>query len=764
VNGFILCDIEVNAERGKHVMQVKMKSKKHAVDFRHAPPSRWTCIARPDDTYKTLVREDGALLYRYMQPTRAGRLSGAFHAEVDFGLLASAPPLEITQDNDDPGNSIVVTTLRYAFATLTLRACGYADEHGRRTDVVLWRIEATPHAKQFVACLAVSPVYHPFRSAKVDGVSATDPVVLEQAPDEVSPPRGLPLVIALSPGSYRRSADPMDWYNFAAAFRIPPAGALSRMALLDEGDILEGAVMIPQGHDAVQHLDYDWARNALTSERAFWKRQRIPRIGILVADPDIQKMIHACARNILQAREVHDGLPEFQVGPTCYRNLWVVDGYYLLQMARYLGLPVDAERGTRALLRRVQPDGSIRDIPEHTMETMISVATLVRQAELAGAPAMFAEQWPVVMNAIRYIRTLREQAKTGDSSSPEYGLMPKAYADGGVGGVRAEYLTTLWTLAGLKLAANVARQFGREDDARAIQNDVDELMVDFRAHARRDLRTLPDGTPYLRMWMGGQSDHVINPDYKGKIVPWQKLGLTSGAWAFCQSIYTGEIFPSDDPLVQNLLNLFDQLDDQQGIPEGMGWLLDRSVWPYGGAFAAQVWLYAGHPDKAVDYLYAFANHAAPTRVWREEQSLDFTGHGHANGDMPHNWASAEFIHLVRNLLVVERNMTLELLSGLPSAWCRPGNRNCLEKTPTRFGPVTVDCRISKNRKGVITVIMDPKWKLKPTAILVKLPFGARSNSVSVNGKNVTPGKGSVIHLPPSERTKGKFRITFQETV
>lgn len=761
MNGFILCDIEVDDERGKHVSEVNMKSKKHAVDFRHSPPSRWTCIARPDDTHKTLVREDGALLYRYGQPTRAGRLAGAFYAEVGFGLLASAPPLEITQDNDDPGNSIVVTTLRYAFAILTLRAFGYAEENGRRTDVVLWRIEATQRAKQFAACLAVSPVYHPLRSAKVDSVSATDSVVLETVPDEVSTPRGVPLVIALSPGSFRRSADPMDWYNFAAAFRIPPAGALSRMALLDEGDILEGAVMIPQGHDAVQHLDYAWARKALRSERAFWNRQRIPRIGIMVADPEIQKMIHACARNILQAREVHNGLPEFQVGPTCYRNLWVVDGYYLLQMARYLGLPDDAERGTRALLRRVQPDGSIRDIPEHTMETMISVATLVRQAELAGDPAMFAELWPVVMNAVRYMRTLREQAKTGDSSAPEFGLMPKAYADGGVGGVRAEYLTTLWTLAGLNLAANVARQFGREDDARAIRSDVDGLMADFRAHARRDLRKLSDGTPYLRMWMGGQSDHVINPDFKGRIVPWQKLGLASGTWAFCQSIYTGEIFPPDDPLVQNLLKLFDQLDDRQGIPEGMGWLLDRSVWPYGGAFAAQVWLYAGHPGKAVDYLYAFANHAAPTRVWREEQSLDFTGHGHANGDMPHNWASAEFIHLVRNLLVVEREDTLELLSGLPPAWCRPGSRNYLEKTPTRFGPVTVDCRINQRDEGHITVTMDSNWKLKPTDIRLKLPSVAILDTVMVNGLRISPDAGRVTHLVPTTRSKGIFKISFR---
>ncbi len=35
--------------------------------------------------------------------------------------------------------------------------------------------------------------------------------------------------------------------------------------------------------------------------------------------------------------------------------------------------------------------------------------------------------------------------------------------------------------------------------------------------------------------------------------------------------------------------------------------------------------------------------------------------------MPHNWASAEFIRLVRHLLILERGDELHLLEGLPRA-------------------------------------------------------------------------------------------------
>ena len=734
-----------------------MKNNTRVIDFRHAPPSRWTCLGRPDDPFKTVIREDGALLYDYVHPAQGGRLSGLFHSVLEFRLPADRPPVACTQRSDHPGNSIVVTTQRYPKATLTLHSFGHAETDGRRTDVVLWRIEAHADAHRLVTALAVCPTFHRHRSSKVGQFPAVEAVRIEPAP--VPEPPSRPFVIALSPASFRRSDDPMDWYNFAAGYNIPPAGALSRMAVLEAGATLEGAVMIPQGHTDTAHLDYAWARRALTRERRFWRQQHIPRLALEVPDAAVQDFLTACARNILQARELRDGLPEFQVGPTCYRNLWVCDGYYLLQTARYLGLPEDAERGTQALLRRVKPDGSITDIPEHTMETIISVATLIRQAELSGDRGLLEQRWPIIQRALTYIRGLRRQARQLDPHAPEYGLLPKAYPDGGIGGTRAEYLTTLWTLSGLKMAARAARWLGQAADADTLQRDFDELMADFRTHAKRDLRRLPDGTPYLRMWMQGQSDHVIKPEFNGTLMPWQKLGLASGTWAFCQAIYTGEIFAPDDPLVLNLLRMFDLVDNRQGLPEGMGWLLDRSMWTYGPAFAAQVWLYAGRADKAVDYLYAFANHAAPTRVWREEQSLDFTGHGHANGDMPHNWASAEFIHLVRNLLVAERGEGLDLLFGLPAQWCRRGAKFRVEKTPTRFGPVSLRGSIDARGRGKITVQTDPAWPQPAEQIRIQLPPTARRTGVLLNRRPVKPDTEGVLHL--SRKAYHQLSFTLQ---
>ena len=89
---------------------------------------------------------------------------------------------------------------------------------------------------------------------------------------------------------------------------------------------------------------------------------------------------------------------------------------------------------------------------------------------------------------------------------------------------------------------------------------------------------------------------------------------------------------------------------------------------------------AGQREKAADYLYAFANHASASRVWREEQPVRETHSAEICGDMPPNWASVEFIRLVRNLVVLETFTGVELLPGLPEEWLpRAGDSLVLEK-------------------------------------------------------------------------------------
>ncbi|MEN8202675.1 MAG: hypothetical protein ABFS28_08775, partial [Bacteroidota bacterium] len=58
----------------------------------------------------------------------------------------------------------------------------------------------------------------------------------------------------------------------------------------------------------------------------YWADLNLPYNKIVVPDENIQNLLKSSIRNIYQAREEDNGLLSFQVGPTVYRGLWVVDG------------------------------------------------------------------------------------------------------------------------------------------------------------------------------------------------------------------------------------------------------------------------------------------------------------------------------------------------------------------------------------------------------------------------------------------------------
>lgn len=131
----------------------------------------------------------------------------------------------------------------------------------------------------------------------------------------------------------------------------------------------------------------------------------------------------------------------------------------------------------------------------------------------------------------------------------------------------------------------------------------------------------------------------------------------------------------------------------QGLVFNTGWMQD-GIWTYFASFYAHALLWQGEGQKAARLLYEFANHAAPTMVWREEQKP--VGEGHEEvGDMPHNWASAEFIRLAVHVPALDRGDELHLLEGLPPKWLGPGMKTALNGVATPFGDLylnlNVDC-------------------------------------------------------------------------
>ncbi|NJL95178.1 MAG: hypothetical protein HC915_16400 [Anaerolineae bacterium] len=72
-----------------------------------------------------------------------------------------------------------------------------------------------------------------------------------------------------------------------------------------------------------------------------------------------------------------------------------------------------------------------------------------------------------------------------------------------------------------------------------------------------------------------------------------------------------------------------------------------------------------------------------TYAWAEQ--IDPFSKGFTGGDMPHAWAAASYITLVRGMLALEQGDALALFRGVPAWWFEAGRVIALENAPTLFG-------------------------------------------------------------------------------
>src|SRR5262249_11720353 len=113
------------------------------------------------------------------------------------------------------------------------------------------------------------------------------------------------------------------------------------------------------------------------------------------------------------------------------------------------------------------------------------------------------------------------------------------------------------------------------------------------------------------------------------------------------------------------------------------------------------------------------------------------------GDMPHNWASAEFIRLVRHSLMLERGEELHLFEAVPAAWTKPGARIRARQILTEFGPISLDFQV--NADGLLgTLKLTPPQRNPPRRIFLHLDHWS--------------GQTGTVELPVKGPSRRQFRL------
>jgi hypothetical protein len=695
------------------VTESKAAKNGQEIDFRFAPHHSQSTMCFPDDPRKSVVGQAGDLRYGFANALLVGMED--FHTVVEFSLAGFPDDRVVRQWVESPSTPIVHTLIERPTATMELTAFASRHADEGRVDNVLISILAKKGA------VAVAPKIR---------IRTCDKLELADYNSPIASVRGPATKAFLVGGQIGNSRGTCVWWEEAGFTLYLPYGE----ATVDKP--AQYLVRVPQEGQPAADLvaGIQNPETLLRETREFWRGWK-PFGSTDWSYPERHgEFLTACARNIQQAREMKDGRLVFQVGPTVYRGMWIVDGNFLLEAARYLGYDKEADEGLKAEWSKQLESGQVSASAggEHWKDTAIAMYTLVRQCELKQDWSLFRELEPNIRRAIDFLVGLRDKAKKGASTNGRYGLLAPGFADGGLGGVRSEFTNTVWSLAGLRAVAGAAKVL----NIPALQKANDfyrELYTSFQAMTKQEMVRHPEGFEYLPMI--AHDDALVNdPD------PWNRPRPQTAQWALSHAIYPGVVFEKNDPVVRGHIALL-QSCTREDVPIETGWLWHEALWNYNASFAAHVYLWAGLRDWAQRTFTGFLNHASPLYCWREEQPLQEALLGQDWGDMPHNWASAECVRYLRHMLALEDGSALRLLEGVTEL--KPYR---LQNSPTRFGRIDLQLEPAGRHQ----------WHVRferaegPTPTSVRLPAQIGMHKVQVHGASIKTSPTS-IEIDPGVR-------------
>ena len=361
-----------------------------AIDFRYSPLSWQTAYCFPDDHLKSVIGERGEL--RYGHSDQVGE-NANFPEVVRFSLEGMEADQVGWQRLEAPGVPIIHTRLDRPAAFLHITTFATRREGEGRVDNVILEVE--PRTGHQLAAVPLV-ILRTRRDVKLE--STPEGAVLRLG-NEKAPP------FLLSDKSFIY----LEGSGVEVAYRLPAA-------VISGGQPFLCFLRFPQeGQEAEKLKDGLADPVQLLAEAREYRQNWKPFDGnvALNVPGEHGDFLVACARNIQQAREVKGGKLTFQVGPTVYRGLWIVDGNFILEAARYLGYDAAAKEGLEATWQHQRASGGVFAGGGEGMwkDTGIAMFTLVRQAELSQDWSYFRSMQPNVARAVQFLKGKRDEAK-----------------------------------------------------------------------------------------------------------------------------------------------------------------------------------------------------------------------------------------------------------------------------------------------------------------------------------------------------------------
>jgi hypothetical protein len=381
------------------------------------------------------------------------------------------------------------------------------------------------------------------------------------------------------------------------------------------------------------------ARHAREQAEEAHRRRMARGTRISVPDPDVQAGWEAVRGRL----HVFDDGDRFTPGTFLYHEHWFRDAAFLSLGFENAGLGELVAPKMDLLRTRQKRNGLFRSQTGEWDSNGQAIWTLALHLRRGGDPALAERHWNQVTRGCDWIR--RERSRTRDERAPHRGLLPAGFSAEHFGPNDHYFWDDFWSVSALEEAAWMASLTGRTKDAERLLEESADFRTDLEAAlawaAERCGGALPS-SPYRRVDAASVGNLVaicplrtVRPD-----APW--------------------IGPTLAHLEERCSR--DGLHFQSIVHTGLN--------PYLSAQIARARLAVGDAEGCLSILRALVRAASPTWCWPE--AIHPRTRGGCMGDGDHGWAAAEFLSLVRQILVREVDGGLDLLSGVPADWLRRG--------------------------------------------------------------------------------------------
>ncbi len=459
---------------------------------------------------------------------------------------------------------------------------------------------------------------------------------------------------------------------------------------------------------------------ALGDCRTWWRRQiRAKGLQLYLPEKKVVNTFRASEMYLMLAR---DRWPAKRPGGRSiyvqtvnklqYHAFWLRDGSYMIRAYDLTGHANRAAQCLNFILDQQKPNGNFISQPGEHDGWGEALWAIGQHYQLTGNLHFARRVFPHIQRAVTWLAKARRR-------DPLH-LIPggKPFDDEFPNGTWAHITgDNFYALDGLHEAILLADALGHTATATAWRQEY------------RDYHHVL----FQRLRKIGRSDGDYMPP---------GLGVEGGHdWGNMLALYPHELLLPNDPLVTGTL--------QHTLREYAEGLMTYGVQlhDYLGMNNTETWIIRGQQRSVLRDLYAILVHTSATQAGWECGPPAWSTRNYGGDLAPHGWFAADYIAVVRNMLIRGQHNTLQLLSVLSPKWTQPGDILSLQNAPTRFGPLNLWSVFTAN--GMVLHI-HADFRKPPAQICLHIPWYVSPIGATADGHAVKISGRSLI-LPVNVR-------------